>query len=173
MSRIEVVFTKSKKKFALGSKAIMLWTGKDYSHVACGITVMDWGKNYFQASEGKINYEHEPYFSEKHEIVKKYVLEVPREVERTLKKRFYQSSGLIYGTMQNVGIVWVDIVKFITGKDIDNPWKKGENCSEFMYIDLIQVLKPEIQNFNKDTIKPHQIEEIILEHLSEYIVDDE
>lgn len=161
MSSIDIVFTKSKKKISIGSKLIMLWTGKPYSHVACGITVSDWGKNYFQASEGKINYEHEPYFLEKHEIVKTYTIEVPKEVERQLKKNFYQSSGLVYGTLQNLGIVYVDLMKKFFNKTVDNPFKKGENCSEFMYVDLIQVLHPEVTEYNKDTIKPHEIEDII------------
>lgn len=169
MSSVEIVFTKSKKKFPIASWLIRWWTGKPYSHVACGIQVSDWGKNYFQASEGKINYEHEPYFLEKHEIVKKYTLTIPKEIERTLKKRFYQSSGLVYGTLQNLGIVYVDLVKYLFGKKIHNPWKKGENCSEFMYVDLIQVLLSDMNEYNKDTIKPHEIEDIILSRLMEYV----
>lgn len=162
MKTVDIVFTKSKKKLPIGSWAIRAWTWKPYSHVACGVTVSDWGMNYFQSSEGKVNYEHEPYFNEKHEIVRKYTLELTDEAVRQLKKDFYQSSGIVYGTMQNIGILWVDLVKVFTGKTIDNPWKKGKNCSELIYEVVINELYPDVKGYNPDTIKPHHIEDILI-----------
>ena len=50
---IEIVFTKSKKILPIGSWLIKLWTNKPYSHVARAVDIKNWGKGYYQASEGK------------------------------------------------------------------------------------------------------------------------
>ena len=71
---LDIVATKSRKSFPILGWGIMWWTGKGFSHVARAVEIRDWGKRYFQASEGKVNYEYEKYFLKKHEIVHKYHL---------------------------------------------------------------------------------------------------
>lgn len=165
MKEIEVVFTKSKKWLPLVSWLIRLYTWKPYSHVAGSHEIRNWGKRYYQASEGRVNYEYETFFHKKHEIVKSYKIKVNEALERESKKAFYQQAGNKYATMQNIGVVWVDINKLF-GRKIDNPYKAGKNCSEILYNTVFKKLIPEL-DYNPDTIKPHHIEDIIKTYFKE------
>lgn len=161
---LRIVFTKSKKKMEVGSWLIRWWTKKEYSHVARAIQIRDWGYRFFQASEGKVNYEFEEYFHKKHEIVIEYKLAISAEVDKRIKYECYIEAGKKYGTLQNVGIFLVDI-----GLLKDTPWKEGRNCSELMYLECLKILIPHL-DYNSDTIKPHHIEDIIVNYF--YQKDD-
>lgn len=161
MTELKVVFTKSKKRFPIFSWLVMLWTGKPYSHVAREVVRRDWGSGFYQASEGKVHYEFESLFYKKHEVVKEYKLLVPKELEMEVRKACWHDCGKTYGMMQNVGIPLIDI-----GLLKNNPWKDGRNCSELIYLKVLKVLIPEL-DYNPDTIKPHHIEDIILEYFSQ------
>lgn len=158
---LKIVFTKSKKKFPLFSKLIMWWTNKPYSHVAREVIRQDWGAGYYQASEGNVNYEHESIFSKKHKIVKEYKLLVPKDLETEIRKACWQECGKKYGMLQNLGIALVDI-----GICKDTPWKDGRNCSELIYLKVLKNMIPEL-NYNPDTIKPHQIEDLIHQYFKQ------
>lgn len=170
MKQIDIVFTKSKKKFPIGSWIIRWWTKKPYSHVARGIKVRNWAYLYYQANEGEVNYEVKKEFDKKHEIIKKYQLLVPDHLDEAIKKACIEDSGKPYGVMQNIGIFIVDIVYWITGKTIRNPWRSGRNCSETIYENVFLPMYPKL-TYNKETIKPHQIEEIILDKFSQKGLD--
>jgi len=159
-SVIEIVFTKSRKRLPIWSWLIRTWTQKPYSHVALQQEVKDWGHRYYQASEGKVNYEYETYFKIKHKIVQSYCIEIPKELDAQIKKACYQESGNIYAFWQNLGIAVTDIYYRIVKKKIDNPWKRGRNCSEIIYTKCLKILFPEL-NYDENTIKPHHIESII------------
>lgn len=163
MKKIEIVFTKSKKKFPIGSWLIRLWTNKSYSHVARKFTIYNEIEMFYQASEGKVNYENQKAFFKKHEIVKSYSFEAPEEIHQNMAMACLRDTGTEYGFKQNVGIVLVDILSFF-GKEIDNPWKKGRNCSELLYIHVIKPIWGDL-GYNPDTIKPHHIEKILEENL--------
>jgi hypothetical protein len=167
MREIKIVFTRSKKKVRIISTLIMWWTGKEYSHVARGLLRRNWGYGYYHASEGRVNYEHERMFNTKNEIVKEYSLRVSDEVWFKVSESCWKEAGQPYGFMQNIGIVIVDIAAKM-GIKIDTPFKKGMNCSELMYRDVFKVMFPEL-DYNPDTIKPHQIEEIIINKCSHLI----
>jgi len=158
---LRVVFTKSKLRFPIGSALIMWWTKKPYSHVARAVQIRNWGWRFFQASEGKVNYEFEKYFLEKHEIIREYTIALCEESDRRIKHECYKEAGHVYGMMQNLGILLVDL-KLCK----DTPWKKGRNCSELMYREFLKVIIPEL-DYNPDTIKPHHIEDIILKYFEE------
>lgn len=160
MKQIDIVFSKSKKFFPVGSWLIRFWTRKSYSHVSRYKLIMN-ESMYFQANEGKVNYEHESIFSTKHEIVKRYCLEVSDELNANMSKECLKQAGQPYAVMQNLGIVLVDIANFFNIKT-KNPWKKGKNCSELLYITILKPLYPEL-DYNPDTIKPHHIEYILLD----------
>jgi hypothetical protein len=160
---LDIVTTKSRKKLPILSWAIMWWTGKKYSHVARAVEIRDWGKRYFQASEGKVNYEYEKYFLKKHEIIKKYTIEIPKELDSKIKKACYQEAGNTYGTLQNIGIFFTDIYYRLFRKETKNPWTKGRNCSELLYADCFKIIIPEL-DYKENKIKPHQIVEIIETH---------
>lgn len=161
MRELDIVFTKSIVKFPIASRAIMWWTNKPYSHVARRVVRRDWGAGYYQASEGNVNYEHEDVFKKKHQIVKEYTLMVDPELEMKIREECWKECGKKYGLLQNLGIALVDcnVVK-------DTPWKQGRNCSEILYLTVFKTLIPEL-DFNPDTIKPCEIEGIILKYFKE------
>ena len=160
MKQLSIVFTKSKKKFPIGSWLIRFWTRKEYSHVSREVNVSDWGKGYYQSNDGKINYEHERFFLKKHIIIKKYTINITNKQELNIKKDCWRDSGGPYGILQNLGIALVDIFKFFN-KNIVNPWKTGKNCSELIYTNVLKKIDPELK-YKPDTIKPHHIEDILL-----------
>jgi len=157
---IHLVFSKSKKRLPIASWLIRLWTWKPFSHVARLKTIMN-ENMYYQASEGKVNYEHESIFSKKHEIIYKFSIKVPEEFEKSVGLRCLQQAGQPYATKQNIGIILVDALSLI-GIKIKNPWKKGVNCSELIYKEVLKPMYPEL-SYNPDTIKPHHIKEILEE----------
>lgn len=175
MKLLDIVFTKSKKKLPIFGWLIMWWTSVlnhgyrgffklwGYSHVAKGVEIRDWGKRYFQASGTQVNYEHEKFFDQKHEIVKKYTIEVYEHIDIAIKKACYQEAGNKYGIMQNLGIFLTDIYYNVFHGNTKNPWTKGRNCSEIMYANWAKVLIPDL-TYDENKIKPHEIEEIILAH---------
>ena len=162
MKELKIVFTKSNKPFPIVSRLIMWWTGKPYSHVARAVQIRDWGYRFFHASEGKVNYEFEKYFLQKHEIVQEYKIAICEKSDKRIKHECYKEAGNIYGMMQNLGIFLVDL-----GLVKDTPWKKGRNCSELMYLEFLKVIIPELK-YNPDTIKPHHIEDIILKYFKKH-----
>jgi hypothetical protein len=159
MEKLTIVFTKSKKKFPIFSWLIRLWTRKSYSHVArkMQISFLD-EPSYFQANEGKVNWEYETYFKKKHEIVMVLSFDITKEERAKFNKLCWEQVGAPYGMLQNVGIVYVDIMKLL-GIKVNNPWKKGMNCSEVLYRTIFKVRHPEL-DYDPDTIKPHHIGEI-------------
>lgn len=135
---------------------IRWWTKKPYSHVARALHVHKWGTGYYQASEGKVNYEHESVFHKKHEIIKKYSIPVSKEIKTDIGEACWQDTGKRYGYLQNIGIALIDL-KLLT----KNPWKQGRNCSELIYLKVLKPMFPELK-YNPDTIKPHDIENILV-----------
>lgn len=163
MRTIGIVFTKSKKTFALGSALIRLWTNKPYSHVAAKFFVYLEANMYYQASEGRVNYESDEVFNSKHEIITEYKITLPEEIYREVSLNCLRNAGKPYGFWQNVGIVLVDILNKICPKKRSNPFKKGFNCSELLYSKVFKKLLPCL-DMDPQLIKPHQIEELILKN---------
>ena len=174
MKELEIVFTKTRKKIPIVSWIIRWylsilkngWKGivrlYNYSHCARGFYALGDIKMYYQANEGKVNYENEIPFLSKHEIVKSYKIQVNDEIYKKISRDCLKDAGVKYGLKQNLGIILVDIFELF-GKKINNPWKSGKNCSELIYENVFKILFPEL-SYNKDTIKPHQIEKIILDN---------
>lgn len=92
------------------------------------------------------------------QIVKEYKLLVDPNLEMEIRKACWHDCGKYYGMLQNIGIFLVDL-----GICKDTPWKSGRNCSELLYLKVFKQLITDL-NYNPDTIKPHEIEEIILKY---------
>ena len=166
MRELRIVLTKSKKKIAIGSWVIRTYTGEKYSHCARGLTVYGDIDMYYQASEGKVNYENSKVFLKKHEVVEEYVLSIPDECYLEMSRACLEDAGVVYGTAQNLGIVYVHLMSKAFGKEVDNPWKKGRNCSELIYVDVFSNMFDDLK-YNKDTIMPSDIKKIILDRFEE------
>jgi len=162
MRTLSIVFTKSKKTLAIGSGLIRWWTSKPYSHVARHIVLSGDIDMYYQANEGKVNYEVKEIFDTKHTVVRDYEIIVDDQCYKAISRACLQQAGKPYALWQNLGIVYVDIMSWV-GKTVENPWKKGLNCSELVYRNVLKPMIPAL-NYAPDAIKPHQIEDIILQY---------
>lgn len=161
MRKLTIVFTKSKKKFAIGSWLIMLWTWKSYSHVAIKFeSAIFKSPTYYQASDGLVNYMSENQFLKKHEIVKSKEIQIPEELYSKIRESCHEEAGAPYGFLQNLGIVYCDILS-IFGVKVTNPFKDGRNCSELLYGMVLEKLG--VSGYDPNLIKPHHIEEILTE----------
>lgn len=162
--KLELVFTKSKKKLPLGSWLIRLWTWKPYSHVARKLSISFLDKPvYFQSNETKVNWEYEDHFFKDHEVVRSYEVEISREQLGQLNKTCWEQVGVKYGFLQNLGIAYVDFMNLF-GIKVKNPFTSGMNCSEVIYRNAIIPIYGD-HGYNPNSIKPHQIEEIIKKYL--------
>lgn len=157
MKNLTIVFTRSKKKFAIASKIIMWWMGTDYSHCAREFNIFDFHM-YYQASEGRVNYESEHIFNQKHTIICKYTVEINDQDHNAIVKSCLKEVGIRYGFMQNIGIVYVWVVFKLLKKSIDNPWKKGKNCSELILPLLQKIFPNEFSNLNPNTVTPKDLQ---------------
>jgi hypothetical protein len=164
MRQIDIVFTKSRKKIPILGTLIRLWMCKPYSHVARRLIVPGFEHaSYFQANEGKVNYEYAPHFLRENQIVKEYSFEVENKVYSEIARNCWTAKGENYGYMQNLGIFLVNLAAMI-GLKIKTPWKKGRNCSEILYVSVFKQMYPEL-DYNPDTIRPDDIENIIKERI--------
>jgi hypothetical protein len=162
MRELKIVFTKSKKKIPILSWLIMLWTKKPYSHVALKFESRIFkSPTYYQASDGLVNYMSGTQFDKKHEIVNQYEIEIEDDSYYKIREECHEEAGANYGLMQNVGIMITDVLSFF-GIKTKNPFKKGRNCSELIYIKVLKPMFPTLK-YNPDTIKPHQVENILIE----------
>ena len=147
---MKVVFTKSRKKFPIFSWFIRWYQGTEYSHVALEV-----GEFYYQASEGKVNKEHYSYFLKEHTIVLSFEI---ADVDLSILEK---ELGRNYGTVQNVGIVLVDLWRAITHKLVNNPLSQDVNCSEFIFEKVLKQLYTDLDAYDKDYVKPKHIEKIL------------
>lgn len=159
MRKLTVVFTKSKKKFPIGSWLIMLGTMKPYSHVALKFESRIFNSpTFYQASDGLVNYMSGTQFDKKHEIIVSYELEVEEEAYSKIREECHEEAGAPYGFMQNIGIVLADIASWV-GLKIKNPFKEGRNCSELLYVHVFSKLG--YKELDPDLVKPHHIEQLL------------
>jgi len=90
---------------------------------------------------------------------------VSQEVYNNIVIECLYECGGNYGSAQNVGIAMVDIGNKI-GWKVDNPFRKGRICSELIYAVAFKDIIPEL-DYDENTIKPHEIEDIINKHYVE------
>ena len=157
-----LVFTRSKKLFAIGSKLLRFYMNKNYSHIAREKEIM--GEIlYYQASEGKVNYENKSVFDKKHKIVARYSIEVTEEMSRQISRDCLMDAGKKYGFMQNIGIALVDFFSLFNVY-INNPFKDGRNCSELLMLRVLFHKYPELkEKYDPDKIRPDQLEQILID----------
>ena len=159
MRELTIVFTKSKKKLAIGSWIIRAWTQKKYSHVALKYNSRIFkSPTYYQASDGLVNYMSGTQFDKKHEIVIEHIIEVEDDKYSKIREECHEEAGAPYGFMQNLGIVLADVLELV-GVKIKNPWKQGRNCSELLYVHVFSNL--DYKKLDPDLVKPHHIEELL------------
>lgn len=174
MNTLIVGFSRSKKKFPIGSILIRLYQGWVlYSHVYIRMksskSVSD---NINHASEGLVFRMSETEFNKKHIIFEEYEVEIPdiqvfnphrqstTNLVRYIKDEMHELAGADYSIRQNVGLVLVDLLSLFNIK-ISNPWKEGWNCSEFVMNILDEIYPKEFLHLKKDTVTPKDIHKIL------------
>ena len=161
MKSIIIGFSKSKKKFAIGSMLIRLYQNSKFSHVYARITTKFLGSDTIvHASEGKILRMSDPQFNKRHEVVEEFKITMTDVEYMSVMKELHKASGDDYGIMQNIGIVLVDILA-ILGKKIKNPFNKGWNCSEFVCILLQQSNIELVKDLDPQTVTPKQLYKLL------------
>lgn len=175
MKSIVVGFSKSKKKFALGSLLIRLYQWTKFSHTYIRLLV---GNRFpsdkiLHASEGLVQNMSGTQFDKKHEVIVEYEITIPdiivkdklKNTQSTLYSALisimHETAGDNYGMMQNIGILYVDFMKKFFNKTVKNPWSKGWNCSEFVASILALIYPKEFGKLDPNTITPKQVEQIL------------
>lgn len=167
MRKIVIGFSKSKKKFPIGSWLIRCFQGcTQYSHVYVRLLVKPRfpSDKILHAAEAEVNHWSETNFHKRNETVEDFLIDVPDGLYEELKDNiFHEKAGEKYGIMQNIGIVLVRILRLF-GKDIQNPWQEGWNCSEFVWTVLNLIFPEEVAHLKPNTVTPKDIN-IVLNRL--------
>lgn len=163
MQKFTVGFSKSKKKFAIGSWLIRLYQWTKFSHTyirrKSDIYTSD---IMMHASEGLVQHMSGVQFDKKHEVVAEFDIEISDEKWKQLRALMHYYSGDNYSIMQNVGIMLVDFMRLFDVR-IKNPWHKGWNCSEFVMTVLQQIYPAEFSSYDPNTVTPKEVYRILLE----------
>ncbi len=176
MKKIVVGFSRSKKSFPVFSWLIRLYQWTKFSHtyirLSFGVLPSD---NIIHASEGVVQNMSETIFNKKHEVTDEFEVYIPDIIVkdritkdnlplyRVLYNILHETSGDDYSIMQNVGIVYVDIMRYVFKKEVKNPWTAGWNCSEFVAIILRTVYPSQFKELDVETITPKQVYQILKE----------
>lgn len=164
MRTIIVGFSKSTIPFPIGSKAIMWYEGTDFSHcyVEYSTAIHLGDDTIYHSARGMVHNVAKKNFLKKNEVIAAFEITLPDELYVEIRNSLHATTGVDYGTMQNVGIPISDLF------DIDNPWKKGYNCSELIYEKVLDKMLDDLY-YNKDRVKPSDIFDILEENIGENI----
>jgi len=164
MKELTVGFSKSKKKMPIASWLIMLYEGTGFSHTYLRETLRVFKDDLIiHASEGAVQRMSQYQFDKKHEVVEEFIIEIEdKELYQELKDKMHKYSGAPYSIMQNVGIIYVNIMKCLN-RNVENPWQIGWNCSELVMVVLESVYPEEFSNYRQNTVTPKEIHHILSE----------
>lgn len=130
MRKLKFGFSKSKKKLAVYSKAIMWLDDCNFSH--CYIEFENTRFNIpliYQASSTMLNFMSKPIFLERNEVIHEFIFEVVDEIYDEILEDCILNVGKYYGIKQVVGIVIAEILQL---NHNPLPGKKDEFvCSEW------------------------------------------
>lgn len=158
MKTITIGFSKSKKKFAIGSLAIRAYYRTPYSHVY--IKFKSEGLQrvlIYEAVGDGLRFIGSKVWESHAEEVASFDLEINKENHISLIQYCIDNAGGEYGFIQNIGIFVCDIL----GTKV-NPFRKGKNCSEVVG----EILKLEGYVIDKDInlVTPKDIYKVLSEN---------
>jgi len=143
MKTITIGFSKSKKKFAIGSWLIRKWMKTPYSHVYLKFRSESLGRILIYEAVGSgVRFIGRKIWEDHAEEVASFDIEITQENYTTLIQYCVDNAGLEYGALQNIGVVFCNLFKIKS-----NPFKKGKNCSEA----ISDILKLEGYKFEKES----------------------
>jgi len=147
MKSIFVGFSKSKKFLPIGSWLIQLYQRTKFSHVYIKLETPEFPSNtYLHASEGKVLQMSGTEFKKRHEVLEEFEIVVPDAVHKLVMDEIHEKSGADYSVLQNVGILYVDLMRELFGKRVFNPLSSGWNCSEYVAY-ILNIVNPQIYEY--------------------------
>lgn len=152
MKTLTIGFSKSKKKFAIGSWLIRWYLQTEYSHTYLGFYSSSLDRNLkYEAVGGGVRFIGEKEWQYHAQEICRYDISVSDEEYLEVLRYCVDNSGQDYGFMQNIGIVIANILKLEK-----NIWSKGDNCSELVG----RLLELKGYSFNKELnlLTPKDIE---------------
>ena len=174
MKKIIIGFSKPNNKFAIMSLLVRLYQWTSFSHTY--IKLLTKGSlpsnKILHASDGFVQNVSETQFTNKNIKIEEFEIEIPDiivfdKLKNTSSSLYYalvsimhETSGDTYSYIQNLGILYVKFMKFF-GKKVDNPWKLGWNCSEFVFSILSIIYPKEFSKKDPNTITPKQIYKLL------------
>lgn len=126
MKTVTIGFSKSTKKFAIGSLLIRWYMGTPYSHVYMKFdsTSLD-RKLVYEAVGVGVRFIGQKRWEEHAKEVASFKIELSDENYKKLMQYCVDNAGINYGYLQNLGVLWANLWKSST-----NPISDGSNCSE-------------------------------------------
>jgi hypothetical protein len=162
MKKIKIHFSRSTKKFNYFSRLLQWYEGIPVSHVLVEFDQPGLGQEfiYHSAVGNGVSLMTKERFESINEIMETYVIELSDEKYKQVRNDLLGECGEFYGVMQNIGIFFVDTARK-AGIKTDNPFKKGQNCSELIYRHLISNIYKR-HSILPDLVKPSQIRDILI-----------
>lgn len=151
MRKITIGFSKSKKKFAVGSVLIRWYMGTPYSHVYLKFDAKSFDRTLVYEAVGKgVRFVGLKNWQHNHEEIASFELNISDDNYKKIMQFCIDNSGSEYGFLQNIGILFSDAFGIKR-----NPLTSGENCSEV--IGKILVLEGYKINKDLDLLTPKDI----------------
>ena len=142
MKTITFGFSKSKKRFAIGSVLIRWYMCAPYSHVYMKFRSDSLERTLiYEAVGAGVRFIGAERWAEHAEEVDSVTIQISDENYVKLMQWCVDNSGIDYGFGQNFGIILANICKLKT-----NPLKNGKNCSEA----IGEILELEGYSFDKE-----------------------
>jgi hypothetical protein len=157
MKTITIGFSKSKKKFPIGSWLIRAYMGTPYSHVYLRFYSKSLDRTLiYEAVGGGVRFIGAKQW-EKHAVeVDSFDIELINGNYISLLQYCVDHTGVEYGIAQNLGVPLASIFNLET-----NPFQSGTNCSEEIY--KILVLSGYPNTKKKDLVTPKDIHRMLSE----------
>ena len=164
MKKLSIGFSKSKKNFPICSWLIRFYQGTEYSHIYLRLHTGPTGTGWYDydqilhASEGLVQAMSEKHFDKRHIIVREFKFEIDDDLWNDIKRDAHNEAGASYGTMQNLGVAWVDFMRWAFDKRVSNPFQSGWNCSEYLFTKAVHRMYPKLfPEIDPNSITPKDI----------------
>jgi hypothetical protein len=142
MKKVVIGFSKSTKKYAIGSLLIRSYMGTPYSHVYIKFYSSTFDRELIYEAVGSgVRFIGIDRWKQHAVEVDSFEIELCDESYKRLMQYCIDNSGVEYGFFQNLGIIWANICKLAK-----NPVDDGENCSEI----IGEILALQGYTINKD-----------------------
>ena len=128
MKTITIGFSKSKKKFAIGSWLLRAYMKTPYSHTYLGFRSATIDRNIKYESVGSgVRFIGEKRWQSHAREIKAYTIQISEASYIEMLQFCVDNASDSYGFWQNAGVLIADVLKLKT-----NPFNTGVNCSELI-----------------------------------------